>query len=83
MNYPAELSAQRHAWYSESAARLYGTAWYYTPSGHEIEVTAVLDPESRYGWEDRIYLGIVTTWARAGRPRPDVPPDDLMGGLRL
>lgn len=55
-------------WYSERAAQLYGTSWWATPTGTEVEVTCV-GPGTDYRWPDKEYRGKVTHWARDGRLR--------------
>jgi len=53
---------RRHAFYSQKAAELYGSLVYRTIFGVDIRVTAVsVRIDSPYGWEDKEYLGIVTT----------------------
>lgn len=69
---PLDKPAEYHAVYSLKAALKYGSGIWLTPDGREVEVTAV--DESRenlyriYGWEDKVYVGIVTKRLRQGFP---------------
>jgi hypothetical protein len=57
--------------FSEKAAELFGTLWYKTPNGSEVEVTAVYEDGENaegYGWVDKKIVGeVVEMTARAGR----------------
>ena len=58
------------AFYSEAAALLYGTVFYETPEGKEVEVTwvqRILHDDNSYQWPDKIVVGLVTKYARKGR----------------
>lgn len=70
-----EFEDQQKLWYayfSETQAREYGSVFYGTPDGGEVEVTAVVRaglPHSM-GFSDIQYRGVVTKWLRDGR-QPD------------
>ena len=54
------------AWYSQAAADLYGTTFWRTPYGEEVEVTAVAEDKNWYQWPDKIQVGPVTHYIRKG-----------------
>lgn len=57
--------------YSQQSVDLgYGTSMWNTPDGKQVEITVVLRPgtEDSYQWPDKKFVGLVTTWARVGRP---------------
>ena len=59
----------RLAFYSKTAADLYGSSFYQTADGKEVEVTAVepaMEDTGTYKWPDRIAVGPVTHWIRKG-----------------
>ena len=54
------------AWFSETAAPLYGSAIYRTPDGREVEITCLSD-ETFYKWPDKVCVGEdVTGWVWVG-----------------
>lgn len=54
-------------WYSEKAACMYGTVFWSTPGGGEVEITcATADPEG-YKWDDRVNMGPVVAPLNRGR----------------
>lgn len=60
----------RFAWYSNNAAKLYGTHIYQTADGREVEVTGVqlaAGDTRGYQWSDQVAVGFVTNWVRKGR----------------
>ena len=60
---------QLFAWFSPTAAELYGSSIYNSDKG-EVEVTAVTQSSVDSGisqWPDEIKVGPVTGWARPGR----------------
>jgi len=49
------------AYYSETAAQKYGTSFFRTPDGSEVEVSAISN-EDLYKWPDAVCLGDATDW---------------------
>lgn len=54
-----------NAWFSEKAARLFGSVLYLTPDGRKVEVTQV-SSGMEYGWDDKVYLGKVVHYNCGG-----------------
>jgi hypothetical protein len=69
-------------WYSQEAAERFGSCFYSTPDGDEVEVTCVFatSDTADYRWSDKVNVGPVVAWLREGRPdpnpMPDIPPYD-------
>jgi hypothetical protein len=64
---PSQL---RQAYYSPSAAKLYGSSIYRGADGSEIEVTCVepsLESTGIYKWQDQVPVGPVIEWIRKGQ----------------
>lgn len=61
---------RKHAWYSESMARVAGAAIYKKPSGKNVAVTIISDVcLHECGWDDMRYLGLVVGWEFGGLVR--------------
>jgi len=61
-----------HAWYSRSAAEIYGSTIYLSEDGKEVEVTCCaekLEYGETYLWHDKIYVGRVKNFLMAGQNR--------------
>lgn len=61
----------KYGYYSPTAVEQgYGTYWWKTETGLEVEVTMVLEdePGTVYGWEDKMYVGRVEEYSRPGTP---------------
>jgi hypothetical protein len=60
-------------WYSQAAAERYGSTFWVTPDGIEVEVSAVLDADGdgTYRWPDKREVGPVAAFSRLGRPAAD------------
>jgi hypothetical protein len=69
------MNAIKHGFYSATAAKQHGTVVYLSPSGNEVEVTAVYDSieqgEQDYKWEDKRYVGPVDKYVRSVKPHWD------------
>lgn len=52
--------------FSAAAAEKYGTVFWLTPDGREVEITAQQKP-SDYKWPDATVVGEVTKYVRRGR----------------
>jgi hypothetical protein len=57
------MTTERTAWYSAKAVVQWGSNFWRTPDGREVEVTSVGDS---YGWDDKVSVGPVTEWVRKG-----------------
>lgn len=57
-----------YGWYSQTAAEIYGSVFYSTPTGIEVEVTLVSESNVPPNWEDICSVGEVTDYIRVGRP---------------
>jgi hypothetical protein len=75
---PREFPPLYLAWYSQAAADLYGTTFWWTPSGDEVEITAVaggMTDTNFYQWPDKIQVGPVTHYIRKGHSGSKQGPD--------
>jgi hypothetical protein len=59
-----------YGFYSAKAAKWYGTSIWMTASGEPVEITSASDTENGedYLWDDKVSVGIVTTWLGDGKP---------------
>jgi len=65
-----QMSNLRRAYYSPTAAKLYGSSFYKTADGSEVEVTRVefsLKDTNTYIWDDAIVVGPVLNYIRKGQ----------------
>jgi len=64
---------KQYGWYSAKAAEIYGTIFYFTPEGKEVEVTGVgpKDYHKRYLWDDVTCVGEVARYSRPGKKGSD------------
>lgn len=46
----------------------FGTNWYVTPDGTEIEISVVCDDPIDCKWNDKVLVGQNLTWKRLGSP---------------
>lgn len=63
-------TALHRAYYSPTAADLYGSSIYSTADGSEVEVTCVepgLEDTGIYNWKDAVVVGPVSSYIRTGR----------------
>ena len=71
----------KHGWFSEKAARMYGTTYWSTESGEDVQTTAVYETkeegQENYKWADGEYVGPVLNFkldarlGSRGRTRED------------
>lgn len=56
--------------YSAKAEHNFGSVVYLTPEGKEVYVTLVVESKTisdkEYGWDDKIFVGEVTSYVRKG-----------------
>lgn len=59
----------KHAWYSYKADAEYGSVTYKNVHGENVVATVVAeDKEYDYGWDDKIYLGVVYGFVCSTKP---------------
>lgn len=61
-------------YYSETAASRYGSVFWSTPTGTEVEITGIEDDNTvspSYLWPDAICVGEVTEWSRGSMKFPN------------
>ncbi len=75
------MADDRDGLFSEQAAALYGSDFYWDVQGREVEVTCLGVDAADYNWPDKIVLGRLYGWIRCGRPNtvPLTPlPEELL-----
>ena len=64
------MTTHRWAFFSEQHAETFGSYYFKTAEGREVEVTAVLDKRdtgTSYNWPDAKFVGEVVSFSRIGR----------------